>query len=159
MECLQKKLLLEFVNVNEDIFLKAVTSYQMVFFQPKEMFLQRLLHERNWRKRPAPSIVASELHERWIHCNVYCINVDGIVFRILTLNFRQIECQPKKRKKRIEHQCEFIYYMTEFLRDIEKLFNIFCSDQKQQRKLEEVNKLKMNEDNFAFYEDQIGPRK
>ena len=49
--------------------------------------------------------------------------------------------------------------MTEFLRDIEELFDIFCNDQKQRRKLKEINKLKMNEDDFAFYEDQIGPRK
>ena len=49
--------------------------------------------------------------------------------------------------------------MTEFLRDIEELFDIFCNNQKQRRKLEEINKLKMNEDDFAFYEDQIGPRK
>ena len=49
--------------------------------------------------------------------------------------------------------------MTEFLRDIEELFDIFCNDQKQRRKLEEIIKLKMNEDDFAFYEDQIGPRK
>ena len=49
--------------------------------------------------------------------------------------------------------------MTEFLCDIEELFNIFCNDQKQRLKLEEINKLKMNEDDFAFYEDQIGPRK
>ena len=49
--------------------------------------------------------------------------------------------------------------MTEFLRDIKKLFDIFCNDPKQRRKLEEINKLRMNEDNFAFYEDQIGPRK
>ena len=48
--------------------------------------------------------------------------------------------------------------MTEFLRDIEELFDIFYNYQKQQQKLEEINKLKMN-DNFAFYEDQIGPRK
>ena len=41
--------------------------------------------------------------------------------------------------------------MTEFLRDIEELFDVFCNDQKQQRKLEEINKLKMNEDDFAFY--------
>ena len=45
--------------------------------------------------------------------------------------------------------------MTEFLHDIEELFN----DQKQRRKFEEINKLKMNEDGFAFYENQIGPRK
>ena len=44
--------------------------------------------------------------------------------------------------------------MTEFLRDIEELFDIFCNDQKQRRKPEETN-----EDDFAFYEDQIGPRK
>ena len=49
--------------------------------------------------------------------------------------------------------------MTEFLRDIEELFDIFDNDQKQQRKLEEINKLKMNKDGFALYEDQIGPRK
>ena len=48
--------------------------------------------------------------------------------------------------------------MTEFLRDIEELFDIFCNDQEQRRKLE-INKFKMNKDDFAFYEDQIGPRK
>ena len=49
--------------------------------------------------------------------------------------------------------------MTEFLCDIEELFDIFCNDQKQQRKLEEINKLKMNEDDFAFYADQIDLRR
>ena len=29
----------------------------------------------------------------------------------------------------------------------------------ERQTLEEINKLKMNEDDFAFYEDQIGPRK
>ena len=48
--------------------------------------------------------------------------------------------------------------MTEFLRDIEELFDIFCNDQEQRRKLE-INKFKINKDDFAFYEDQIGPRK
>ena len=43
--------------------------------------------------------------------------------------------------------------MMEFLRDIEELFDIFCNCQKQRRKLEEINKLKMNENDFAFYED------
>ena len=38
LECLQEKQLLEFVSVKENIFLKAVTPFQMVFFQPKEMF-------------------------------------------------------------------------------------------------------------------------
>ena len=49
--------------------------------------------------------------------------------------------------------------MTDFLHDIEELFDILCNDQKQRQKLEEIIKLKMNKDDFAFYEDQIGPRK
>ena len=120
--------------------------------------MQRLLHERNWLTRTAAVIVANELYERWIHRNIYCISVDGIGFRILTLvkDFRQIESQPKKG---FNTSATFNYDMTEFLHDIEELFYIFCNDQKQRQKLEEINKLKMNEDDFAFYEDQIGPRK
>ena len=36
------------------------------------------------------------------------LSVDGIVFRTLTLvkDFRQIEFLPKKREKRIQHQCD-----------------------------------------------------
>ena len=37
-ECLQEKLLLEFVNVRENIFLKAETPFEMIFFLPKEVF-------------------------------------------------------------------------------------------------------------------------
>ena len=67
----------------------------------KRDLLQRSLHERNWRTSAAAVIVANELYERWIHCNVYCMSVDGIVFRILTLvkDFRQIEFPLKKGKK------------------------------------------------------------
>ena len=80
------------------------------------------------------------------------------MFKILTLvkDFRQIESQPKKG---FNTSATFNYNMTEFLRDIEELFDIFCNDQKQRPKLKEINKLKMNENDFAFCEDQIGPRK
>ena len=83
------------------------------------------------------------------------------MFRVLTLvkDFRQIESQPKKGKKEFNTSAIFNYNTTEFLRDIEELFDIFCIDQKQRRKLQEINKLKMVEDDFAFYENQIGPRK
>ena len=83
------------------------------------------------------------------------------MFRILTLvkDFRQIESQQQKEKKGFNTSATFSYDKTEFLRDIEELFDIFCNDQKQRRKLEEINKLKMNENDFAFYEDQIGPSK
>ena len=76
-------------------------SFPNRVFPTKRDVLQRLLHERNWRTRAAVVIVANELYERWIHCNAYCISVDGIVFRILTLvkDFEQIESQPKKGKE------------------------------------------------------------
>ena len=80
---------------------KSCDSFPNGVLPTKRDVLQRLLHERNWRTRAAAAIFANELYERWIHCNVYCISVDGIVFRILTLvkDFRQIESQPKKGKK------------------------------------------------------------
>ena len=81
--------------------LKSCDSFPNGVLRTKRDVLQRLLHERNCRTRAAAVIVANELYERWINCNVYCISVDGIVFRILTLvkDFRQIESQPKKGKK------------------------------------------------------------
>ena len=94
---------------------------------------QRLLHERNWQTSATAVIVANKLCERWIHCNVYCISVGGIVFRILTLvkDFRQIESQPKKGKGGFKTSAICNYNMTDFLRDIDELFDIFCNKQKQ----------------------------
>ena len=136
---------------------KSCHSFPNGVLPTKRDVLQRLLHERIWRTGAAAVTVANELYERWTHCNIYCISVDGIVFRTLTLvkDFRPIESQPKKGKKGFNTSVTFIYsiYMTEFLRDNEELFDIFCSDQKQRRKLEEINKLKINDDDFAFYED------
>ena len=67
------------------------------------------------------------------------------MFRILTLvkDFRLIESQSKKGEKGFNTSATF-NHMTEFLRDIEELFDIVCNDQKQRRKLEEISKLKMN---------------
>ena len=80
---------------------KSCDSFPNGVLPTKIDVLQRLLHERNWQTRAASVFVANELYERWIHCNVYCISVDGIVFRILALikDFRQIQSQPKKGKK------------------------------------------------------------
>ena len=75
---------------------KSCDSFSNGVLPTKRNVLQRLLDERNLQTRAAAVIVANELYERWIHCNVYCISVDGIVFRILTLvkDFQQIEFQP-----------------------------------------------------------------
>ena len=81
---------------------KSCDSFPNGVLPTKRDVLQRLLNnEKNWQTRTPSVIVANKLYERWIHCNVYCISVDGIVFRILTLvkDFRHIEFQPKKGKK------------------------------------------------------------
>ena len=84
----------------KDLF-KSCDSFPNGVLPTKRDVLQRSLHERNWRTRAAAVIVANELYERWIHCDVYCTSADGIMFRILNLvkDFRQIESQPKKGKK------------------------------------------------------------
>ena len=64
---------------------KSCDSFPNGVLPTKRDVLQRLLHERNWRTRAAAVIVANELYEHWIYCNVYCVRGDGILFRILTL--------------------------------------------------------------------------
>ena len=89
------------MSVKENILLKAVTPFQMVFVQPKEMFCKDCFMKEIGEQELTAVIVANKLYERWIHYNVYCISVDGIVFRTLTFikDFRQIGSQPKKGKK------------------------------------------------------------
>ena len=80
---------------------KSCDSFTNDVLPTKTDVLKILLHERNWRTRAAAVIVAIELYKRWIPCNVYCITVDGIVFRILTLAkiFDRLNLSQKKGKK------------------------------------------------------------
>ena len=66
-------------------FFKSCDSFPNGVLPTERDVLQRLLYERNQQTRAAAVIVANKLYESWMHCNVYCISVDGIVFRILTL--------------------------------------------------------------------------
>ena len=45
-----------------------------------------------------------------------------------------------------------------FLETMRKLFDIYCNDKSQRSKLKEKFKLRMDKNDFAFYEDQKGPR-
>lgn len=129
---------------------KSSDSLPKGILPTKRDVLQRLLHEKNWRTRPAATTVATELVELWTLCNVYSISVDGVVSRIqkLVKDFRKIDYQPKQIKKGA----------TLFQKNVKDLFDIFCSDQKQRRKVEEHHKLRMNAKDFAFYKDQKGAR-
>ena len=141
--------------------LKSTATFPQCVLPTKRDVLQRLLHERNWRKTSAAVTVAYELSGCWIHCNVYCISINGIVSRIQTMvkDFHKIESQPKKGKKGATTSATFENDMKKFLSDIEELFDVFCNDKKQLQKLEELHKLRMNETDFGFYRYQKGPRK
>ena len=58
-----------------------------------------------------------------------------------------------------QHFLPKILFLSRIILPTPKQIKTFCNHQKQRRKLEEINKLKMNKDDFAFYEDQIGSRK
>ena len=125
---IRKAVIRIFEHQEKNLF-KSCDSFPNGVLPTKRDVLQRLLHERNWEQKLQLSLLQMNYmnNERWIHCNVYCISVDGIVFRILTLvkDCRQIESQPKKGKKGFNTSATFHYNMTEFFRDIEELFNIF----------------------------------
>ena len=53
----------------------------------------------------------------------------------------------------------FLQKEAAFLQDIDKLFDVFCYDEKQRKSLEREYKLRMTSDDYAFYEDQKGDRK
>ncbi|OAF63538.1 hypothetical protein A3Q56_08753, partial [Intoshia linei] len=52
----------------------------------------------------------------------------------------------------------FLNRENDFMADCDKIFNIFCSDSKQRRKLKEEHQLKMSDDDFIFYKDQKNKR-
>ena len=67
----------------------------------KQDVLERLIYEDKWRQKEAANTVAEEMFTIWIHCNVYCISVSAISWRISKLvdEFRKIDSIPKKYRE------------------------------------------------------------
>ena len=63
--------------------------------------------------------------------------------------FSKLDRYPKKKRG-----ASFLEKEVEFLSDIDKLFNVFCNDNEQRRRLEKDHKLRMTDEDFVFYEDQ-----
>jgi len=57
----------------------------------------------------------------------------------------------KKRGKSFQKEAQF-------MRDMDELFDISCSDDQQRRQLEKQHLLPMTDKDFEFYSDQKGPR-
>ena len=62
--------------------------------------------------------------------------------------FSSINHYSKKRGK------SFLQKEAEFMRDMDELSDIFCSDDQQRRQLEKQHLLRMTDKDFEFYSDQ-----
>lgn len=121
----------------------------------KREVLQRMLHEENWRTKNAADAVAEELRAHWLWCNIYPISEPRIAQRLMELvkKFNFVDNYSVKKMGPA-----FERHLSDFLEDVDDLFDIFCRDDMQRRKQEKENKLRMNESDIAFYNDQRGER-
>ena len=69
--------------------------------------------------------------------------------------FKAVDHHPeKKRSKPL-----YVAKESQFMSDVEKLFDMFCEYNQRRRELEKKCRLRITQDDFMFYEDQKGPRK
>ena len=63
--------------------------------------LERLLHESHWQTRAAHEVVAQELIDVWVFCNVYPIGINSVTRRLerLAKSFKTLNAYPKSRRK------------------------------------------------------------
>ena len=99
--------------------------------------------------------VAKEIRDRWVWCNVYPLHYLTISKKVqaLVVAFSKLDRYHKKKRG-----ASFLEKKAEFLSDIDKLFDVFCNDNEQRRRLEKDHKLRMTDEDFVFYEDQKSRR-
>ena len=131
-------------------------NFQSGVLPTKRQVIERILSLSNFRTQEASKTIAKELFDRWIWCNVYPVHLLTITERIRNTasEFSMLDRWSKKRRN-----YTFLQKEAAFLQDIDKLFDVFCYDEKQRKSLEREYKLRMTSDDYAFYEDQKGDRK
>jgi len=120
----------------------------------KRDVIERVLNEENFLQQSAAGVVAKELINIWIFCNVYPVNEITVKQKIFALvkTFSPIDRYSKKKRGK-----SFLPKQAEFMRDMDELFDISCSDNKQRSQLEKQHLLRMTDKDFEFYSDQKGP--
>ena len=80
---------------------KSRSEFKPGILPTKQEVLERLIYEDKWRQKEAANTVAEELFKIWIHCNVYCISVSAISWRISKLvdELRKIDSISKKEDR------------------------------------------------------------
>ena len=134
---------------------EAATLFPPGELPTKKQVIERMLNFPDYRTLGAARNVAQEVHERWVWCNVYPQHHYTIATKIqeTMANFSKITRYPRKNSepyKKLE---------SLFLEDVEKLFDVYCSDEQQRRQMEMRHCLRMATEDYAFYEDQKTERK
>ena len=117
----------------------------------KKEVLERVLHEEKFLQQSAADLVATELVTHWIWCNVYPLSKITAANKISDMikTFSSLDRYHKKKRGPT-----FFNKESEFLEDIDKLFDIYCDDSKQLKALEQKYNFKMVDKDYCFYEDQ-----
>ena len=130
-------------------------SFPFGILPTKCQVLERIIQFQNFRTVDVANDVAKEIHDRWVWCNVYPLHYLTISKKVqaLVVAFSKLDRYPKKKRG-----ASFLEKEAEFLSDIDKLFDVFCNDNEQRRRLEKDHKLRMTDKDFVFYEDQKSRR-
>ena len=121
----------------------------------KRQALERIFHFRNFRSADAANDVASEIYDQWVWCNV-C----RLYRLIISKKLQSLVAAFSKLDRWLTKKCgkSFLEKEAEYLSDVDELFEVFCDNAEQRRRLEREYKLRVTNENYSFYDDQKGLR-
>ena len=108
------------------------------------------------KKQDAAAIVSSLVHEHWIFCNVYTVTTHTISNRIIKL-YEQFMSLVQTRISR--QNDSFKAKASDFLDNVDTVFDVFCENERQRKGYENDNNVKMTETEWKFLQDQRTDRK
>ena len=116
----------------------------------------RCLFVGNFKSDATLVLVAKELQELWIECNVYPFSMQAIKKKIKQdIQEYSRLCKYDKKKRGAKYQND----LEVFLKKVSELVDIFQNDKKLLSETEKKYKLRMAEQDYEFYEDQKTVRK
>lgn len=111
----------------------SIESFPPGILPTKRQVIERILHWKNFRTEDAARAIAKELHDRWIWCNVYPLQMGTITKKIQAIVTLFSSLDRWSKKKRGD---TFLDRESQFMQDADQLFNVYCSDAEQRRKME-----------------------
>ena len=134
---------------------KSCENFPPGVLPTRRQVLERIIHFKNFRTVHTANDVAQEIFDRWVFCNVYPLHLLTISKKLqnLVTSFSILDRWSKKKRGKV-----FLAKEAEFLSNVDELFDVFCDDVDQRRRLEREHKLRMTDEDFSFYADQKGRR-